>query len=465
MTRTADQTIETKKNPWEYRWTILEKLNKGGQGHTYIVKDNQNGPNAVLKELRNNKSEQARGRMAIEVIHLKALHMAGAKVPQVIDGNSNEYENPNVKLYFVMELVSGDELAKVVTENDGLSLESSLAIACELCKTIEIGIAEGIHHRDLKPENIIVSSLEPADIVIVDYGLSFNEEEETELTKHSETIESPFLTLPERRIPGGNRRDPRSDLAAICGVLFYCITVQKPALLEPPPHRRPGGSVQEKVNDKAQVQALEALLDRGLAPDLDDRFQNVAELVGRLEGVAKPRVQESSLNPTEFAQQVGKKILKLDRTSQISKFAECAHPVMTAIKKEFQQWQRVIDPFEVTPTNMNNKLASALTNPKDVEEVAVSPFRFDLKHKVRPFIRAVVYNIYANGSECGLFRVSLASTALNPQQNTFVKVGEWENVYWWNGLAVPDTQIAMDDFKASLIKEIALVEESIIQGH
>ncbi|MCH8344556.1 MAG: protein kinase, partial [Planctomycetes bacterium] len=407
--------------------------------------------------------DQARRRMAREVVYLRTLHQAGAKVPQVIDDNTQQFENLSHRLFFVMDLIKGDELARVVTDAGGLSLESSLAIARDLCQTIEIGIAEGIHHRDLKPENIILRSLEPPDVVIVDYGLSFNEEEETQLTKHSETIESPFLTLPERRIPGGDRRDPRSDLAAICGVLYYCITAQPPALLQPAPHRRSGGSVRQKVKDKAQAEALEALLDRGLAPELDDRFQTVGALIGRLEGVAKPRAEKPRMSPSDFAKQLGRDILKSDRTSQLSRFAECAKPVIDAITMEFRSWRHKIDPFEVTPNSEAYKLQAPIKDPPDVDAVAVPSYRVDLKHKARPFIRAFVYKVFASGTECGLFRVSLGATTTNPRETTFAQVGEWENVCWWNGLAVPDKQIAIDDFQASLNSAMDVLRDAIVQ--
>ena len=401
--------------------------------------------------------------MAREVVYLRTLHQAGAKVPQVIDDNTQEFEEPSVKLYFVMDLVNGDELAKVVNDEGGLPLDKSLAIAHDLCKTIEIGIDEGIHHRDLKPENIIVRSLDPADVVIVDYGLSFNEEEETQLTKESETIESPFLTLPERRIPGGDRRDPRSDLAAICGVLFYCITAQKPALLQPLPHRRPGGSVQVKINDKARAQALEALLDRGLAPELDDRFQTIAELIERLEGVDKPQARESCMIPSDYAKQVSREILKSDRTSQLSKFAECAQPVINAISNEFHRWRGKIDPFEISQTSgIFGRQEGTIKNPPDVDVIAVQPFRFDLKHKACPFIRGVIYGVFASGTECGLFRLSLGGSAINPTDTPSNQDRDWENVFWWNGLTVPDTQNAINDFRATLNRAMDVLRDAIV---
>ena len=79
--------------------------------------------------------------------------------------------------------------------------------------------------------------------------------------------------------------------------------------------------MQVKINDKARAQALEALLDRGLAPELDDRFQTIAELIERLEGVDKPQARESCMIQADDAKQVSREILLSDRTSQLSQVA------------------------------------------------------------------------------------------------------------------------------------------------
>lgn len=84
-------------------------------------------------------------------------------------------------------------------------LESAVAITQELCQTVRIGISQSIQHRDIKPDNIIVRSLEAPDVIIVDYGLSFNEAEDTRISKVGERIGGAFLTVPERHIPGGDR--------------------------------------------------------------------------------------------------------------------------------------------------------------------------------------------------------------------------------------------------------------------
>jgi serine/threonine-protein kinase len=70
-----------------------------------------------------------------------------------------------------MEYINGTTLADLVQASGGLSLVTSIGIALDLCSTMRVAIKEGIIHRDIKPENIIVKNSEPADVVMVDFGL------------------------------------------------------------------------------------------------------------------------------------------------------------------------------------------------------------------------------------------------------------------------------------------------------
>jgi serine/threonine protein kinase len=96
----------------------------------------------------------------------------------------------NVPLFFVMEYVPGPTLALHVSQSKGLSLKEATSLVFKLCDTIGIAQKETILHRDLKPENIVLHSLagdgpgvQEYDVVIVDYGLSFNRKDDEQLTK------------------------------------------------------------------------------------------------------------------------------------------------------------------------------------------------------------------------------------------------------------------------------------------
>jgi serine/threonine protein kinase len=283
------------KESWKEKWLEIEPLGGGGQGDTIIVKSVSNEiSRAVLKLLKPHKAQdaKARGRMAQEVTNLKVLRNAGGKVPQVLDGNTDRFEDLNVSLYFVMEFIDGKTLAKTVQESGGLSATTSIGIALDLCSTMQIAINGGIVHRDIKPENIIIRNLEPSDAVMVDFGLSFNEDEDLGYTSADESLDNKFLSLPERRGPGENKRDFRSDLTGICAILFYCLTKCSPRNLQDsqgrPPHRWPNFSLTGKIQTKNQLSALNLFFSRGFSNEIDSRFQTVDELIGRLLEILKP---------------------------------------------------------------------------------------------------------------------------------------------------------------------------------
>jgi serine/threonine protein kinase len=99
---------------WEAKWEKQEDIGCGGQGKTILVISKVNpGRQGVLKTLNRGKSVQARGRMHREVVALDTLSKASLKVPQVIDGNTNQYADENVELYFVMDYISGRKLRAI----------------------------------------------------------------------------------------------------------------------------------------------------------------------------------------------------------------------------------------------------------------------------------------------------------------------------------------------------------------
>jgi eukaryotic-like serine/threonine-protein kinase len=145
------------------------------RGDTLIVRSATGDPvQAVLKLLKSHKASdpKARRRMAQEVLSLKILHSAGGKVPRVLDANTEKFEDQNSPLYFVMDYIEGQTLAKVV-QTGPMSVRTAIQVALDLCSTLRVAVKEGIAHRDLKPENIIIRGLVPPDVVMVDFGLSF----------------------------------------------------------------------------------------------------------------------------------------------------------------------------------------------------------------------------------------------------------------------------------------------------
>src|SRR5262249_4227981 len=145
--------------------------------------------------------------------------------PRVLDfGNTAEKETDE-QPWFVMEFVPGKTLDATLRESGRLDLDRAIALTRDIASTVSLAHRAGVLHRDLKPANLMVRGLDPPDVVLLDCGLSFREGDEEDLTG-DEPIRNKFLSLGEGNTPGGNRRDPRLDLTAVSGILFYCLTGQ-----------------------------------------------------------------------------------------------------------------------------------------------------------------------------------------------------------------------------------------------
>jgi serine/threonine protein kinase len=232
---------------WTDNWEQVRELGRGGQGTTYEVRSRGSAESAVLKLLNQTDNTQARKRMAVEAINLQALNGVGAKVPRLFEHNTAEdFGDSSVALYIVMEFVPGKTLNHVVAEQGGrLSFDKCVAVLNAMCDAVDLMHKNDVLHRDLKPANLMVRDYDSNDIVVLDFGLSYDRARKQEtITRPGETIKNEMVALPEAVTPAGDRRDQRSDITNVVVLFFYCLTGQMPVSLrnekELPPHRWPG---------------------------------------------------------------------------------------------------------------------------------------------------------------------------------------------------------------------------------
>jgi serine/threonine protein kinase len=274
--------------PWSAKWDASRELSSGGQGTTYLVRNINGDRFGVLKLLKRQNSPQARKRMRLEVDTLRFLSEKGAAVPTVLDSNVESADDLDVPLYFVMQRIDGETLDDFVRHRRYLNLADALDIVTQIANTVNLGHREGFGHRDLKPKNIMVSlTRDDARLVtILDYGLTFNQSLDDEITRSNENIWNEFLSLPETNIAGAQRRDLRVDVAHLCGLLLFCLTGRYPQLLrdeeDRPPHQRPGTELENIDPYSDTFLLINAFFSRGFRQRANDRFQSVDELLSSL---------------------------------------------------------------------------------------------------------------------------------------------------------------------------------------
>jgi serine/threonine protein kinase len=402
----GDQNM-AKGHPWEDKWIVIEELGKGGQGMTLkVVSRSDPSLFAVLKKLHNNKDPQQRRRMHREVSSLEILAPAGAKVPRVLDGNTREHENLATQLYFVMELIPGRTLEEVVVSSRKLPLEKSTAVVLDLCRTTAIAHSFDVIHRDLKPDNIVVRDFDKDDLAVVDFGLSFNAQEEGQsITQQGENFRNRFILLPETNALGGDRRDKRSDITALCGIFYFCLTGHYPGpLLDAKnlaPHSRESYSVRHALSQDPRVDHVETLLDCGFAMDSDNRFQAIDEFVARLKLVQVPVTAQRPTDIRERAARRAAVLFQRDRRTQLLSYAPHVQRLSSNLLESIHRFDNQLGPFVVIAANGSlDKLPLGLDKVGDLPILSVT---------VRGHQETVTvfFVVGSRGSQCVLLRMIL----------------------------------------------------------
>ncbi|MBP3960515.1 SUMF1/EgtB/PvdO family nonheme iron enzyme [Gemmata sp. G18] len=208
------------------RYLLLDILGEGGMGRVYKVQDARMGRTVALKVIRKEKLAQgiAQGRFYQEIQALSAMdHPNVVKVydAEEVDGNH----------FYVMELIDGTDLTKIVRESGALSVPDACDVIRQAALGLEHAFERGLVHRDIKPSNIIVPRAGGA-VKLVDLGLARlmeqpGGEEASRITQEGFVIGTPDFLAPEQaRNPMAV--DIRADIYALGGTLYFALTGKAP---------------------------------------------------------------------------------------------------------------------------------------------------------------------------------------------------------------------------------------------
>lgn len=188
-------------------------------------------------------------------------------------------------MYMALELIDGPDLQRFVRTHGPCDLSTSLLCVRELAEVLHRCHQQNVLHRDIKPANIVLRGEKCGSPVLVDFGLSFNDEGEDDLTRVGEEIGNRFLRLPEHTL--GNRTTA-SDVTQLAGVFVYLLTAMEPRVLLDDsgrkPHRRESirAAVATRVTGRRLLR-LESVLDRAFSSDSLARYQFAPDFLTALE--------------------------------------------------------------------------------------------------------------------------------------------------------------------------------------
>ena len=237
-------------------------------------------------------------------IALKTLHPEMAMAPQFFERFKREAEtasrlhHPNIitvfdfgraedgLVYFVMEYLAGQSLRDRVRTKGPLSLREAVTITSQAAEGVGHAHNQGVVHRDIKPHNIMLAEVDGGQYVkVLDFGLvkAMEQEDDEHLTSTGQVLGTPQYMPPEQA--GGEAVDQRSDLYALTGVLFFCLTGRSPFGANSVRKALQAALTQEvpavaTLRQGAPVpEAIDELIRIGLKPEKEDRFQSVEEFL------------------------------------------------------------------------------------------------------------------------------------------------------------------------------------------
>jgi len=150
-------------------YILTRELASGGGGTVYEAQHKLLGRKAAVKILRR---ELAASPQMVARFLREALAVNMIKHPSIVD--IYEFgELSDGRPFYVMELLEGHDLRKLLTDRGRFSPEEVLEILRPVCSALEAAHSQGSVHRDLKASNIhIVDQHGQRVVKLLDFGIA-----------------------------------------------------------------------------------------------------------------------------------------------------------------------------------------------------------------------------------------------------------------------------------------------------
>ncbi|MBL8937346.1 MAG: serine/threonine protein kinase [Archangium sp.] len=207
------------------RYRVLASLAAGGMGEVFKVEHVSLRKPFALKVMLSGLNANPE---LVERFKLEAMAASRIGHPNIIDVSDLGQTAEGV-VYFVMELLSGRTLTKLLADEGPQSAARTVELGLQIARALAAAHAHGIVHRDLKPDNVmLVDRAGTTGVVkVLDFGVArvqANDERST-TTSAGRVIGTPAYMAPEQT--RGLGVDARSDVYALGLVLHELLTGQQ----------------------------------------------------------------------------------------------------------------------------------------------------------------------------------------------------------------------------------------------
>lgn len=293
----ANATFDPLRDPLlgvtvEGRYEVIALLGEGGMGQVFEVRHVALDRRFALKALRRelSRDEDLAGRFIDEAKATASIHHPN--VVQITDFG----RLPDGAPYFVMELLVGETLARVIKAGGPIPAAPALRILKPMASALAAAHDAGVVHRDLKPDNVfLVGGMDggtPSDDVrIVDFGAA-KIVGSSRVTRQGIVFGTPHYMSPEQA--AGHPVDLRADVYALGVIMYEMFTGRVPfeadtymGVLTQHMFVKPVPPSQIAAAAK-QLGALEDVTLRCLEKKPEDRYASMREVEEALDACSTP---------------------------------------------------------------------------------------------------------------------------------------------------------------------------------
>ena len=232
------------------RYRLVDRIAIGGMGEVWRAHDEVILRDVAIKIL---KPEFMGDPGFLERFRVEARHAARVDHEGIAD--VYDYGEGSGSAYLVMELVSGDSLARIIEKRIRLSGIEVLSIIEQTARALHAAHEDGLVHRDVKPGNLLITP--SGKVKITDFGIA-RVADQVALTATGQVMGTVQYLAPEQAT--GKQATPSTDIYSLGIVAYEALT-----------GRRPFTGESQMVIAMAQINDKPPAMDQ----DIDQRVQDL----------------------------------------------------------------------------------------------------------------------------------------------------------------------------------------------
>lgn len=272
-----------------YRIEML--LGRGGTSNVYKARSEISGNLVAIKVLK----QEFSGNEDFTVLMAREENIREIRHDAVVRYSEN-HRTPDGHIYLLMDYIDGPGLDKKLKQGP-MEAADLLVICRRVAEGLKAAHARNIVHRDLSPDNIILRDGDPAQAVIIDFGIAKDTNPGAETIVGNEFAGKYSYAAPEQL--SGNT-DARADIYSLGALLLANFRGASPQLGANP--MEVVENKQKPVDTEGLPAPFKQLIERMCDPNPDSRLGSAAEvldLLDRIESDPNASVEAPPVAPSD----------------------------------------------------------------------------------------------------------------------------------------------------------------------